>query len=111
MTKSFGEALANGVPIIFTREGSCPEVICEPGKESQALETMEKMGLIKLLRPHKGTIPGQSGRIVTDKEILEENGWTVECVNPPEFRHKDGSLATGAGARMILKQCREGLNP
>lgn len=55
--RSLGGAMALGVPIVFTAKGRKPEVVCEPGKEAQALETMEKMGLITLLRPHKGDEP------------------------------------------------------
>lgn len=59
MAGSFGEALAKGVPIVMTSsDGSrVPQVICEPGKECQALETMEKMGLIELVRPCEGKRP------------------------------------------------------
>ena len=52
MAKSLGEALAEGVPVVFTKlDGSVPDVVCEPGKELQALELLEKMGRIKLIRP------------------------------------------------------------
>lgn len=37
----------------------------------------------------------------TDKEILEEGGWTIECESPLEIRHKDGSFATGMTARFV----------
>ena len=38
-----------------------------------------------------------------DKKILAENGWTVECENPFEIRHEDGSFATGSAAKMVLE--------
>jgi hypothetical protein len=57
MAKSIGEALAKGVPIVFTGKGRIPEVVCEPGKEAQALDILEKMDIIKILRPHDGRQP------------------------------------------------------
>lgn len=35
-------------------------------------------------------------------ELLEKNGWTVECESPFEVRHEDGSFATGQAAEMVL---------
>lgn len=55
MAKSFGEALAKGEPVIMTFEGKVPEVILQEGREKEALETMEKMGLIKLMYTRKMT--------------------------------------------------------
>lgn len=37
-----------------------------------------------------------------DIQILEENGWTVECESPFEIRHEDGSFATLQAANLIL---------
>lgn len=34
-------------------------------------------------------------------DLLEINGWTVECESPFEIRHNDGSFATGQAARMV----------
>ena len=36
-----------------------------------------------------------------DREILEKNGWTVECESPFEIRHEDGSFATGQAAIIV----------
>jgi len=35
-------------------------------------------------------------------ELLEKNGWVVECESPFEVRHEDGSFATGQAAEMVL---------
>lgn len=53
---SLGGALARGIPVVFTGENQLPQVVCIPGKEKEALELMDKMGLIKLIRPVKGDI-------------------------------------------------------
>jgi flagellar basal body rod protein FlgG len=37
-----------------------------------------------------------------EEQLLEENGWTVECESPLEIRHKDGSFATGQAASIVL---------
>ena len=58
---NMGGALAQGIPVVFTAaDGRKPDVICEPGKEKEALELLEKMGIITLSRPehmkvHSGT--------------------------------------------------------
>ena len=57
MARSLGEALATGVPVVFTAKDKVPDVVCEPGKELQALETMHKMGIINLMRPRNGRQP------------------------------------------------------
>ena len=54
---SVGEALAKGQPVVFTGEGRLPEVVCEKGKEKEALELMEKMELITLVRPVRKSVP------------------------------------------------------
>jgi len=36
------------------------------------------------------------------KEILENNGWVVECESPLEIRHDDGSFATMQAAQIVL---------
>jgi len=36
------------------------------------------------------------------KEILEDNGWIIECESPFEIRHEDGSFATGQAANIVL---------
>lgn len=35
-------------------------------------------------------------------DILESEGWTVECESPLELRHADGSFASGAAAEIVL---------
>ena len=57
MSMSMGEALAKGIPVVFTVEGRLPEVVCEEGKEKEALELMEKMKLITLTRPVRMSKP------------------------------------------------------
>ena len=37
-----------------------------------------------------------------EKELLESNGWSIECESPLEIRHKDGSLATQNAAKIII---------
>ncbi len=51
MAKSLREALVTGRPVIFTGEGHVPQVVCEIGKEREALELMQKFKLIELVRP------------------------------------------------------------
>jgi len=46
-----------------------------------------------------------------DKEILEQNGWFIECKSPFEIRHTDGSFATGHAANIILESLRDDFNP
>ena len=112
MAKSFGEVLAKGVPIVFLRKGDVPEVICEPGKEAEALDTMEKMNLIKVVRPRQakqppGTIKTYDEfRDLTDEELLEEEGWTIDCQSPYEISHKDGSRASGRAAIEMVAALR-----
>lgn len=43
----------------------------------------------------------------TDIELLESNGWEVECESPFEIRTKDGSFASGQAAIIVLSQLRE----
>ena len=57
MPKSIGEALMKGVPVVFTVKGRAPEIVCEPGKELEALELLDKMKLIVLMRPDDGRRP------------------------------------------------------
>lgn len=42
-----------------------------------------------------------------DKELLEADGWTVECESPFEISNPDGSRATGRGAQYVLEFLRE----
>ena len=42
------------------------------------------------------------------KELLEYNGWVVECESPFEIRHEEsGSFATGLAAKMIAMQLEQ----
>lgn len=49
--------MAKRQPVVFTAKDRIPQVLCEPGKEREALEMMDKMGLILLLRPDEGRRP------------------------------------------------------
>lgn len=40
-------------------------------------------------------------------ELLQSNGWTVECESPFEIRHEDGSFATGAAAFLVMHTLEE----
>lgn len=37
-----------------------------------------------------------------EKQLLESNGWFIECESPLEIRHKDGSFATQNAAKTII---------
>lgn len=41
-----------------------------------------------------------------DIELLEANGWEVECLSPFEIRHEDGSFATLNAAKIVLENLR-----
>lgn len=41
-----------------------------------------------------------------DVELLEANGWEVECLSPFEIRHEDGSFATLNAAKIVLEMLR-----
>jgi hypothetical protein len=114
MAKSLGGALKEGSPVVFTRkEGGKPQVVCEPGKEREALELMAKMGLIELMRPDDGRRPAGTvkpfgeGPDKDDAELLKDNGWELECESPFEIRHEDGSFADRSAARCVLQTLRE----
>jgi len=49
MAKSFGGAIAEGTPVVITGKGMVPEVMMREGKEKEALEMLDKMGLIKII--------------------------------------------------------------
>jgi len=42
---------------------------------------------------------------------LEKAGWIIECESPFEIRHKDGSFATGQGAKIIQEIIEGKLTP
>ncbi len=35
-------------------------------------------------------------------ELLEKEGWTIECESPLEIRHEDGAFATMESAKLII---------
>jgi len=42
-----------------------------------------------------------------EKELLEENGWCVECEMPFEIRHEESnSFATGWAADIVLESLK-----
>jgi len=42
---------------------------------------------------------------MTDKKLLEKNGWITECESPFEIRHiETGSFATGLAAYAVLRE-------
>jgi len=45
-------------------------------------------------------------REMTDAELLEEQGWTIDCQSPFEISHRDGSSATGSAANMVVDALR-----
>lgn len=53
---SMGGAFMSGIPVIMTGGGKI-RVICRPGKEKEALEMMDEMKIIQLMRPEMGTLP------------------------------------------------------
>jgi hypothetical protein len=36
------------------------------------------------------------------EEILEKNGWSLDCSSPLEISHPDGSFASNQAAKMII---------
>ena len=49
MAKSFGGAIMEGVPVIMMGgKGKVPEVMCRANKKAEALDMLEKMGLITI---------------------------------------------------------------
>ncbi len=44
----------------------------------------------------------------SDKEILEENGWIIECESLFEIRHEDSnSFATNQAAYAVIRDLRD----
>lgn len=43
----------------------------------------------------------------TNEEILNHYGWIIECENPLEIRHGDGSFASKQAARFVIILLRE----
>lgn len=110
---SVGTALAQGTPVVFTGDKRIPQLVCEPGKEREGLELLEKQGIVVILRPQNGNLP--KGSIQTyaeksfpkDKEILEYYGWEIICQCPYELTHPDGSFASGNAAIRVIASLRE----
>lgn len=46
----------------------------------------------------------------TCEELLEKDGWTIECESPFEIRNTDGSFASGQAAHILLDYYRNGGN-
>ena len=44
-----------------------------------------------------------------DKELLETNGWVIECESPFEIRHEDGSFATLNAAYIVVEELRSAI--
>ncbi len=42
-----------------------------------------------------------------DEDLLKKCGWTVECENPMEIRHEDGSFASEQAAQYVLVGLRD----
>lgn len=43
-----------------------------------------------------------------DKDLLENNGWIVECESPLEIRSENGeSFASGLAAQFVIESLRE----
>lgn len=43
---------------------------------------------------------------MTNKDLLKENGWEVECESPFEIRHEDGSFASMNVAYSVVEELR-----
>jgi hypothetical protein len=44
---------------------------------------------------------------MTEQQLLQKYGWTLECQSPFEIRHEDGSFASGQAASIVLSHLRE----
>lgn len=44
---------------------------------------------------------------IEDIQMLEDDGWVVECESPFELRHSDGSFATGQAAYIVLNSLKD----
>lgn len=111
---TLGKALASNVPVVFVRDNSRPQlsplVVCEKGKEAEALDMMEKMGLIERLTPSNtvvGVKPFKPIRHPSDAEVLKYYGWDIITTAPFEIQHPDGSLASGNAAIRTIASLKE----
>ena len=46
----------------------------------------------------------------SDREVIEMNGWVLECESPLEVSHPDGSSARGSAAEIVICHLRENRN-
>lgn len=44
--------------------------------------------------------------MINDEELLNKNGWEIECQSPFEIRHKNGSFATMDAAYIIVSKLK-----
>lgn len=113
---SLGEALKNGGPVVFTRKGDIPSLVCAPGKEAEALKLLDQKGIIRLMELHDGNQPVGTIKTYSEKvelqvpsrdELLAEAGWVIDCESPFEITHPEGSSATGLGAICVVATLRQ----
>lgn len=58
MAESFGGAIKEGGPVVtMSRMGGIPQVFLIPGRELQALELLDKLGVIKIGYIQDGRMP------------------------------------------------------
>ena len=55
-----GEALDAGMPVVFIKKGLIPEVVCKKGQERAALDTLNRMKIIKWTE-YPSVIPKDNG--------------------------------------------------
>jgi len=44
---------------------------------------------------------------ITNKELLEKYGWSLDCENPLEISHTDGSRASNIPAKLMIESLKE----
>jgi hypothetical protein len=65
MATSFSGALMESQPVVFTSNGlkNIPKILCRESKKAEALDLLDKMGLIEILivpdEPSKPLIPNR----------------------------------------------------
>ena len=45
---------------------------------------------------------------MTLDEILEQEGWSMDCESPLELSHEDGSFASGQAAQIVIDSLKKG---
>lgn len=40
--------------------------------------------------------------MLSEKDVIEAMGWSIDCQSPLEISHKDGSIATMQAATMVI---------